>query len=243
MVFPLGDPGCTQILLFGLILHEKRESTLVERLAEGCRVMMDIGANVGWYSILMCRGMRGGEVFAFEPDPNSFPYLLENVMNIPGIHPFEIAVSNSKKKLSFYCSESSNLSSAVRNVGKKVIVESTSVDEFCRSQEVMGEVDFVKCDVEGGELEVLRGARKLRSIRNAPIWMIEVDELFLEQTGTSTDEIMKEIFYPKYGAHRLYYIDPSGKSIEIEHLGDRRGTSNVFIVPEARIQQFRKACT
>jgi FkbM family methyltransferase len=243
MLLPLRDPGSTQLLLFGRIDSEKSESALVEKLAGGCRVVIDIGANIGWYSVLMCRGMEGrGQVFAFEPNPETFPYLRENAMNRPSIQPFEIAVSNSEGRILFYCSKSSALSSAVRNVGREVTVESSSLDEFCRSLELLESVDFVKCDVEGGEVKVLQGARALRSARNSPIWMLEVDEVFLKQAGSSTDEIMREIVQPENGLLRLYYLDSAGKPLEIEHVGDRKGTSNVFIVPEARMQQFFGAC-
>jgi len=242
MVFPLDDPGCTGMLLFGRILHEEVESALVEKFAAGCRVMVDIGSNAGWYSIIMWRGMKGkGRVFAFEPNPRTFLYLQENTVGRSGIHPLEIAMSDSNKKIPFYCSKSSNLSSAVRNVGEEVTVESMSLDEFCYSCRDFESADFIKCDVEGSELKVLRGARKLRSSGNSPVWLIEVDELFLEQAGASADEIMKEIFRPEFGVTRLYYLDPSGKSIEISHVGERKGTNNVFIVPEARTQQFLQA--
>ena len=242
MVFPLDDPGCTGMLLFGRILHEERESVLVEKFAAGCCVMFDIGSNTGWYSILMWRGMKGkGRVFAIEPNPRTLLYLQENTVGRAGIYPFGIVMSDSNKKIPFYCSKSSNLSSSVRNVGEEVTVEGMSVDEFCYSCGVFESVDFIKCDVEGSELKVLRGARNLRSAGNSPVWMIEVDELFLEQAGTSANEIMKEIFRPEFGVIRLYYLDQYNKSNEIGHVGERKGTNNVFIVPEARTQQFLQA--
>jgi hypothetical protein len=106
---------------------------------------------------------------------------------------------------------------------------------------LLNKVDFVKCDVEGGEIAVLRGARQVRASASAPIWMIEVDEHFLTEAGNSIEDLMAEILQPQLGEWYLFYLDTSGVAQRVQHLSERRGTNNVFLVPNIRLNQFEQA--
>jgi FkbM family methyltransferase len=241
MVLPVSNPGSVPLLLFGYLTHEIRESMFVQRLAQSCQIMIDVGAHVGWYARLMWAGMRGkGRVYAFEPDYRTFPYLQENTHNRSGLFSYNMVVGESDKTMTLYCAESSNLSSAVRQVGTPVAVESTTLDSFCRSLGLVDRVDFVKIDVEGGEIAVLRGARQIRSTANPPILMIEIEERFLLEAGTSVDEIMQEIV-SQGSPSRIFYLGVDGVAIEIEHVSKRLDVSNVFVVPESRIYELKLA--
>jgi hypothetical protein len=119
MVLPLDDPASGGLLFFGEISHEKAESSLVRRLAETSRAVIDIGAHFGWYSLLMAGAMeKNGHVYAFEPNPHTFQFLQENTKSRANISAFPLAVSDSEKTVTFYCAETSSLSSAVRSVGQ-----------------------------------------------------------------------------------------------------------------------------
>ena len=103
----------------------------------------------------------------------------------------------------------------------------------------MNRVDFVKCDVEGGEIAVLRGAKQLRRVSKPPIWMIEVDDQMIMEAGSSLEDLNSEM--RAENAVRLFFLSARGAVYEIEHVSQRQGTPNVFVVPEARLEQFRLA--
>ena len=241
MVFSVRDTGCFGPLLWGSIPQEFRETALIRSLAQDCEVMLDIGAHVGWYARVMWQAIKKtGHIFAFEPNPHTFSYLMENVRKRPGLEAYPIAISDRKGQIVFYCAKMSDLSSASRQVGSQVTVEGETVDSFTKLHDLTDKIDFIKCDVEGGELAVLRGAREIRSSRNPPIWMIEVIEAYIVEAGNSVDELMKEFTWGST-RYRLFYLGANGCPCEINQLSERLGTNNIFIVPETRWDQFKKA--
>jgi FkbM family methyltransferase len=241
VVVPLRDPGSSGLLLRGCVPHEIRETALVRALARECRVVLDVGAHVGWYSRLAWEQMPAGrQVHAFEPNPVIFPYLEENARNRDGLCPRQIAIGEREGLVTFYCAESSNLCSAVRPVGAPIDVSATTLDAVGTSLDVIGRVDFIKCDVEGGELAVLRGARRLRDVAEPPVLMIEVDPSFLGDAGVSADDLNNEI--QKWGGpSTCFYLDHTGKPIEIADVNGSAGVPNVFVVPQAWLARFLKA--
>jgi hypothetical protein len=97
------------------------------------------------------------------------------------------------------------------------------------------EVDFVKCDVEGGEMMVLRGSRELRSREKPPMWLLEANETFLVETGASYEALHDEL--SMFGPVGYYRAQPTGRIARLPRgLSDLRGISdvNVVAVPDAR---------
>lgn len=243
MVLSLEDIGSSGILLWGYMPNEIREAATIKRLAIHCHVMLDIGAHVGWYTRLMWQAMMDGippnqecQVIAFEPNPETYPYLQENTFEFPGIRIVQAIVADTEGLGTFYCSTSSDLSSSTRPVGRPVTVQRTTLDTFLKQGNLLDQVDFVKCDVEGGEYHVLLGARAMREAANPPIWMIEVSETFLKEAGISVGDFLEEIQLGKAGT-RLYTLTEEGAQ-EIISFGDRQNMNNLFLVPERRQAQF-----
>jgi len=238
MIVPIRDPGSVGYVLFGCIRHEIHETRFIQQLARGFHVTIDVGAHMGWYALLMWQSIQGEKhVFAFEPNPKTFQYLQENARNKPGLIAQQLVIGNTDGIMQFYCASRSNLSSASRKVGSSVEVQGQSLDQFCMSRELIGQVDFVKCDVEGGELAVLQGARLLRHSANPPIWMLEMDGDFLAETGASIEQANEEAL----GSSEriiLFCFDAVGNLREISHIRDSQGTHNVFVVPESRLGFF-----
>ncbi len=241
MVMSVKDKANAGLLLWGRICHETNETTLIRALAPGFQIALDVGAHIGWYSCLMGEAMNGtGAVYAFEPNPTSFPYLIENVRDYPSVHPYQTAIGDNEEPVTFYCADSSNLSSASRQVGTPMLVDCKSLDSFARSFELIGKIDFIKCDVEGGEVSILHGSHQIQSAALPPIWMMEVDETFLKEAGFSVERLDSEI-HVCGGALQLFYLDADRVVREITRLGEQGSIPNIFIVPESRMMTFKLA--
>jgi hypothetical protein len=115
----------------------------------------------------------------------------------------------------------------------------TTLDDWCHERRV-AVVDFIKCDVEGAEVGVLRGARSLLKSENPPIWMIEVIDPFLDEVAQSADDLLRE-FHDGQTTIRLYSQTDRGEPVQIERLADRLHSNNVFVVPSTRDEQFERA--
>jgi FkbM family methyltransferase len=156
---------------------------IASRLQPG-EVFLDVGANVGYFSALaLNRVGRTGVVCAFEPEAGNFRRLAELKSMNPD-YDFRIqhrAVSDSETRCILFLSENPGWHSLDRDFSRNTRtgtqeVETISLDEFCRRESFaeQGRIRLLKIDVEGAELQVLRGAVQLLAEQWAQLIFIEV---------------------------------------------------------------------
>ncbi|MCJ7694153.1 MAG: FkbM family methyltransferase, partial [Anaerolineaceae bacterium] len=135
-------------------------------------VFYDIGANVGYYSLMAARlSEPNGEVIAFEPLPRNIAFIHKHVtLNklSKRIKVIEAAVSDKNGKACFNLSSSTS-KGHIAGEGE-LEVRTVSLDELVESGEILAP-DVMKVDVEGAEAEVLLGAYKILSTRHPLIYL------------------------------------------------------------------------
>ena len=138
-----------------------------ERIGVGSTVI-DVGAHVGEWTLLFSELVGPtGRVIAFEPDPVARASLLKNLETnaISNVSVERKSVSDKVGKTLLITDRfGSGLSSIVRpslhGSGRKcVLVESTTLDEYCDVHDVRP--DWIKIDAEGAEIRILTGARNV----------------------------------------------------------------------------------
>jgi FkbM family methyltransferase len=149
-------------------LHDWEISRAVERyVSEGARVV-DVGASLGYFTLLMAyHAGPSGKVFAFEPNPIVFERLKEHLemnMMTDRVETFKLAVGDENKPagLSVYPGRH-DISSLVGDdtlVHDVVKVDCVTLDRMYLNGQ-LGRPVYIKIDVEGGELAVLKGAERL----------------------------------------------------------------------------------
>jgi FkbM family methyltransferase len=141
-----------------------------ETVQPGC-VVYDIGANVGFYSLLSARLVgNSGKVYSFEPLEQNLRYLrrhvdlnhLENVTVLP------VAVSEKRGVCCF--EEGLNTSMGHLSSQGNLTVPVVALDELLASGEIVAP-DFLKIDVEGAELLVLLGARYILEVYHPTLFL------------------------------------------------------------------------
>ena len=136
------------------------------RLEPG-QVALDIGANLGWYSLLLARRFPGVEIHAFEPEPRNFALLQRNIEQngFVDVHPHPLAVADSSGDLSLYPYAKKNMgrhSLLPINDSEPISVRTCRLDDFLEQQSIRPErLGFVKIDIEGFEAQALLGARTM----------------------------------------------------------------------------------
>jgi len=126
-------------------------------------VILDIGANVGIFSIKAAKAVGDeGKVIAIEPEPKNIKILNENLKNFKNIIIIPKAVGNSSGKVDFLIgihSGSHKINSQIRKKSNEKIIKVPieKIDNLVRELN-LEKVNFLKIDVEGWELEVLKGA-------------------------------------------------------------------------------------
>ncbi|HSF45592.1 MAG TPA: FkbM family methyltransferase [Chitinophagaceae bacterium] len=129
-------------------------------------LMLDVGANIGWYSVVMAKH-AGLKIYSFEPDPHNFRCLTQNITNnnIEDVHPFQYAVADreTKMKLHLYKTYNTGRHSLIDHgkTGKYVEVDTVTIDGFMKKQGLTGQVvELFKIDIEGFEMAAFRGAKE-----------------------------------------------------------------------------------
>lgn len=136
---------------------------MLEVIKPGMRVV-DVGAHLGYEAILASALVgNSGRVVSFEPQPHIAVWTARNLEPFPQCRLVESAVGESCGELEFFemdillsAFSSANMKTAT---GRKIRVPVTTLGAAIREDE--RPVDFLKCDVEGGEAAVLRGAEAL----------------------------------------------------------------------------------
>ena len=174
--------------------------------------VIDLGANIGWYTAVLSRLVgEHGKVYAVEPIPGTFTLLLSVIkkLGLINVVPFNCAVSNSDGFAVMeipkheYGGENYYMARIVSGKpsepsSDKLEVPLRSLDSLFPGQLSDG-VTFVKCDVEGHELTVLKGASRFFE-RVKPAMMIEVTGTAEMQDAPDNEfySIMKAYGYVPY---------------------------------------------
>lgn len=159
-------------------------------------VAFDIGANLGWYSLLLSRlADPAAAIFAFEPDPDNFRLLRGNLAanGARQVTAVNSAVGAEPGTLTLYQSHERNrgrhsllpLSESARSVAVSV----ESLAGFWQ-QQALGTrpIRFVKIDVEGYETFVLRGAGLL--LARCETLVLEYSPQFMQRAGLEPRELL-----------------------------------------------------
>jgi FkbM family methyltransferase len=125
-------------------------------------VVLDVGANVGYYTLLAAREVQPeGVVYAFEPHPRTCRSLRDNLaLNaFHNVRTFDVAVSDRSDERTLYMSERASHTGLHRSMDDAKPV-ALSVPTIAVDDLDLARVDLVKLDIEGEEPAALEGMRR-----------------------------------------------------------------------------------
>ncbi|MBT1705496.1 FkbM family methyltransferase [Chryseosolibacter indicus] len=188
--------------------HEYKELLFLHKYLMPDMVFIDVGANLGEYTLFCCKRLANGRVLSFEPLPSIRKFLLENIElnGFKNAIVYDCGLSDENKRLAIYEVEDTHEGLATIYPGERVIKQKIEV-ELKRMDDALvnqNRVDFIKIDIEGAELMALRGG--LNTIKKfRPIVMLELNQKTYEAAGYTIEDIhifFKELNYQSYSIER-----------------------------------------
>ena len=146
-------------------IFEKHSTQIVNQLVKKGDFVLDIGANIGYYSVLFSKLIGDtGVVFCFEPTEHYSRVLRMNLEanSIQNARVFKFGLSNKRQELEIQIGNSSATLHPIKNrsIIKKEFITLTTLDDFIMDQNI-NKIDLIKVDIDGHEPLFLRVHRKL----------------------------------------------------------------------------------
>jgi len=173
--------------------------------------ILEIGCNDGSNTLWFLEIFDSPKIFCFEPDPRAASRFKRKIGNRPEVSFYECAISNKDGKETFYMSsgqenemmpEGWDYSGSIRKpknhlvvhpwckFEKNIVVKTKTLDTWCREREI-DRIDFIWMDVQGAEIDVIRGGRN--ALRNTRYLYTEYNNKELYEGQLSLKQLLKEL--------------------------------------------------
>ncbi len=240
MVVNLSDGQQRHIYYTGI--YEHRFMRCLSRYLSAGQVFVDIGANVGAYTLFAAAQVGpAGQVYSIEPNPKAFARLRQNVeLNaFDNCTLLEKAVSDRAGSSAMFSAFDDLAVSRLVGSGsgtppppEETVMVALETLDACLGDRADA-VQIVKADAEGAEMQILRGATATLAAR--PYLLLEVDDRLLKNLGSSQEEVLGFLRDLRY---KSYEVNASGKLTPFDWEKDRHimgsGHHNLFFVPEGK---------
>jgi FkbM family methyltransferase len=191
-----------EILNFGSFELEESEYIISMLNKIENPVFLDIGANIGWYSMLVNKEVKNSVIHAYEPCKETYNRFVFNCIlnNAKYIDIKSYGLSDEEGEKPFYKNKILSGNSSLEPLTANHTLE---YSYFRRLDNIeFGRIDFIKCDVEGAEYLVLKGAEN--TIRkHKPIIMVELVDKWMKCFNYSIKDVVDFMKSIGYSCHML----------------------------------------
>jgi FkbM family methyltransferase len=224
--------------------YEQETTRLLKRILEPGMTFIDVGAHVGYYTLMAAKQVAPtGRVFSFEPEPSNYDILIGNIHlnEYSNVKTVNKAVSSRIGTTTLFLTALDNGRHSTYRHGLpesgSVEIETTTVDAFLEA-EGWPEVDLVKIDVEGAEMDVLDGMGQLLHKSDAPKLIVEFNPSLLQSAGVIPAVLLERLTSAGF---QVNYIDenkglsplePTRQSSVISKLVKTGGSANLLCTRE-----------
>ncbi|MEP7108124.1 MAG: FkbM family methyltransferase [Ferruginibacter sp.] len=214
--------------------YESADAGLLYKLINNGDTIFDIGANIGWYSMVLSKKFPLSFIHSFEPLPDTYASLVENIsLNDGGkIIVNNFGFSNENKILKFYALPYTSVSNSSQNISDdagaiEIACKVVTLDSYVFEKSI--KIDIIKCDVEGAELLVYQGG--IQTIeRDQPIIFTEMLRKWSAKFGYHPNDIIA--FFTMQGYQCFINNGNHQLSIIKEVIESTINTNFFFLHPE-----------
>jgi FkbM family methyltransferase len=261
--FPRYDHRSAPIECINFGNYEKKELDALVQIMPKKGNFLDIGANIGWHSLIIAKSCKNLQVHSFEPIKKTYNFLLKNIKSnfLKNIKAYSFGFYHENKEIPFYTYPEGSGNSSICNLSNRRNIELQKakvkiLDDFINEKKI--KVDFIKCDVEGAELFVFLGARKVLS-EHKPIVFCEMLRKWCQKFKYHPNQII--LLFDKFG-YKCFYINnlnnkqtlgkrPGGgldrgslfkkfRLKEIKKITDRTKETNFLFIHKEKYRKIKK---
>lgn len=223
---------------------EPQETNLVRNILKDVDILINVGANVGYYC---CHALSMGKsVIAFEPIQRNILYLCKNIKSNgwSDAEIYPIALSNSVGVLEIYGGNTgASLLKGWANTPESYVtlVPSSTMDVVLGAR-LKGKKVLILVDVEGFEKQVIEGATIMLANDPKPIWVVEIMTTEHQPQGVAMNPNINSTFqlFSKYGYQSFNFdqgMHPvTMEDVDLASLGTQRFCTHNFIFCEKMVQ-------
>ena len=209
-------------------IYEEDETRLIKKTVKKGDVVIDIGANIGYYTLIMARNVgKKGKVYAFEPDPENFSLLKKNIKKngYQNAVLVQKAVSDKNGEISLFLSDSNTGDHRIvdtKDGRNSVKVEMISIDDFLNDVKI----NFIKMDIQGAEYFALKGMKETLKKSNNVKMFTEFWPSGLREFGIRPGKYIDLLTEYGFNLFELKKGDSTPSSVEKEELLRRYSVKN-----------------
>jgi len=217
--------------LFWYGCYEKELGDLLKKMLRPNDVFIDIGANIGYFSLLSATISPSVKVISFEPVKDLFQKMKENfsINNSKNIVAINTAVGETNEQHELFLSAPDNLGMSSFHQpenysGRKEKVEVIVFDDWFKTSGLT-KIDLIKLDIEGSELAALKGMRAVL-IEQRPVLIVEINPKTLSLFGLKPLDICNYLIQLNF---EVFLISENGR---LKHLisNEINQTVNVLFI-------------
>lgn len=224
-----------QLFWYGYYENELRD--LLKKIVKPNDVFVDIGANIGYFSLLIAHHLPSVKVISFEPIADLYKKMNDNIAlnDIENIVTVNAAAGEVNEEKEIFVSEPDNLGMSSFQLpenysGYKEKVKVVSIDEWFKGSGLTN-IDIVKLDIEGSELAALTGMKEV--LQNfKPLLIVEVNPETLSMFNLKPSYIHD--YLEQYGFKRFLVLE-NGMLKQLSQI-ETDQTINVLFVHHEKIE-------
>jgi len=223
--------------LFWYGYYEKELADLLKRIVKPNDVFIDIGANIGYFSLFVASNFPSAKIIAFEPVTGLYQELNNNVAlnNMENITTVNIAVGEINEEKELFVSAANNLGMSSfqqpeNYSGNKEKVKVVTLGDWFKTSG-LSKINIIKLDIEGSELAALRGMKEIIKERK-PILIIEMNPATLSLFNLKTSDISNYLKEYNFEGFLIF------ENCKLEHLnqGEINQTINVLFIHREKVE-------
>jgi len=216
--------------------ENNKQAEIMKKFVKKGDVVMDIGANIGIYSLLLAKIVGNkGKVYSFEPDPKNFKILKKNIgiNKYKNIIPIKKAISNKTGKTKLFIAEFNKGDHRIYPSDEKrkfIEIETISLNDYSKNNK--DKIKFIKMDIQGAEVLAFEGGNSFFK-KQKPVILQEFWPVGIKSSGKDYKKFLKFIYsnYDIYSEREIKEKLNPKKVLELVSL-KKRNHINLLCIPK-----------